>query len=305
MMSGEGRNALVVGVDGSLASRQATMWAAREAVRRRAALELVIGYQVSVGFAGPGRVIPPDFIHVVETYAEEVISDCRNRIAGSFPELEVTTHVRPGHAAVVVCEAGRYALMTVVGSHGHSAVKEVLLGSVALKVAAGAGGPVVVVRGQEPTAGSEAGPVWVGIDGSAQSERAVAFAFEEASIRNAPLVAIHTWNDNSSENLFGHFEIERDAALFEEQRRLAAEQMSGWTQKYPDVAVRSLVLRGAPAATLLGHAQAPVPGAEPALIVVGSRGRGGFAGLLLGSVSQALITHAHCPVAVVKNDSPK
>ncbi|MDF3048967.1 MAG: universal stress protein [Pseudonocardia sp.] len=135
-------------------------------------------------------------------------------------------------------------------------------------------------------------PVVVGVDGSPTSEAAAAFAFEAASLRGVPRVAVHVSRDLSVDPRMAPL-MDWDAVESDE-REVLAERLADWLEKYPDVPVRRLVVRDRPARTLVeesGRAQ---------LVVVGSRGRGGFRGLLLGSVSQALLHHAHCPVAVVR-----
>jgi nucleotide-binding universal stress UspA family protein len=132
----------------------------------------------------------------------------------------------------------------------------------------------------------------VGVDGSPTSEAALAFAFEAADLHGVPLLAVHTWTDYQIESTMTAV-LEGDA-IDADERRLLAERLAGWGEKFPDVAVTRLVTRYRPARTLLeqsAHAQ---------LVVVGSRGRGGLAGMLLGSVSHALLHHAVCPVAVVR-----
>jgi nucleotide-binding universal stress UspA family protein len=107
-----------------------------------------------------------------------------------------------------------------------------------------------------------------------------------------PLVAVHVWHDQLMDPTLAPL-LERDA-LESDEREVLAERLAGWSAKYPDVAVRRLVVRDRAARALVeesGRAQ---------LVVAGSRGGGGFRGLLLGSVSQALLHHAHCPVAVVR-----
>jgi nucleotide-binding universal stress UspA family protein len=127
----------------------------------------------------------------------------------------------------------------------------------------------VVVRGNH-----HEGPVVVGVDLSPESDPAIGFGFEEAAAREVPLVAAMAHHD--------------------EQSALLNNRMSGWLEKYPDVAVERLVAAERPIPLLLEL------GERAGLLVVGARGRGGFAGMLLGSTSQALIYHAPCPVAVVR-----
>lgn len=294
-------NVVVVGVDGSTCAAKAALWAAAEAERRGAELRLVQAWDVSFGFAGVGTMIPPNIFTDVEDSARSTLDAAVVEVRAAHPKLVVSTQITRGMAAQVLCEASEEALLTVVGSHGDSRLAEVVLGSVALRVAAKAGGPVVVVRSDQvdaPAAGD--GPVWVGLDGSPSSEDALAFALEEASVRGADLFAVHSWSNEPSDGFLRAYPIEVDRSRFEQERLLLAEQMSGWAEKYPDVTVTPVVLRGRPAATLLRHLSEAAPQNRPALVVVGTRGHGGFAGLLLGSTSQALIAHATCPIAVVR-----
>jgi nucleotide-binding universal stress UspA family protein len=82
-----------------------------------------------------------------------------------------------------------------------------------------------------------------------------------------------------------------------DERRILDDRLAGWTVKYPEVAVERVVVRASPAGTLVGRSRAA------GLVVVGSRGRGSARGLLLGSVSQAVLHHAHAPVAVVPTEA--
>jgi nucleotide-binding universal stress UspA family protein len=145
--------------------------------------------------------------------------------------------------------------------------------------------------------GSEAGRIVVGVDGSQSSERALATAFEESSLRGVGLTAIQAWTqpyfDMPGSGASVPDSVVVDSFRGEEMRWLS-EQLAGWREKYPDVDLRQVVQQGSPG----GVISAASAGAE--LVVVGSRGRGGFKTLLLGSVSHAVLHHAHCPVMVVR-----
>jgi nucleotide-binding universal stress UspA family protein len=152
----------------------------------------------------------------------------------------------------------------------------------------------VVVRG-EAEERDPAAPVVVGVDGSPLSEAALAFAYEAAVMRKVPLVAVHTWWELI---LDPHVTSMIDwAALENEEREVLAERLAGWGEKYPDVQVERLVLRDHPGHVLVEQSK------RAQLVVVGSRGRGGFTGLVLGSVSHAVLQRAHCPVAVVRPET--
>jgi nucleotide-binding universal stress UspA family protein len=166
-----------------------------------------------------------------------------------------------------------------------------MVGSTAAALAAHAHSPTVVVRGTTTTDG----PVVVGVDGSPAGEAAIGFAFEAASLRDAPLTAVLSWPDSLLEGrVQSTLFTTAEAEIVQEQERVLAERLAGWQEKYPDVPVERVVVRDRAAHALLRIAE------HARLLVVGSRGHGGFTGLLLGSTSQALVHHAPCPVAVVR-----
>jgi len=136
------------------------------------------------------------------------------------------------------------------------------------------------------------GPVVVGIDGSEANQPAVATAFEEASQRGNPLVAVHVWSDVSLTQLPAVPDQWEDIASAEEA--VLAECLAGWQEKYPDVEVRRVVAQDRPVRVIAQLSE------QASLIVVGNRGRGGFKGMLLGSTSYALVHTADCPVLVVR-----
>lgn len=169
-----------------------------------------------------------------------------------------------------------------------------LLGSVALAVASTGPAPVAVVHlgDQERTSG----PVVVGIDGTATSEDAVGFAFHAASLRRAELLAVHIWNDvvvPGSHRLQNP--LVDPGRIRQQEQEVLAERIAGRAEKYPDVPVRQILVEGRAVPSLLEYA------AQAQLLVVGSHGRGGFAGMLLGSTSHALIIHSAAPVVVVRS----
>jgi nucleotide-binding universal stress UspA family protein len=185
----------------------------------------------------------------------------------------------------------------VVGSRGLGGYAGLVVGSIAVAVATHGHCPVVVVRGADPQSEPrQEGPVVVGVDGSATSRTAARFAFQAAALRNAPLVAVHAWSDLPVTTVW---ELTTDWRTVQAQESAALDQwLADGRALCPDVHVEHVVVRDGPARLLLEHAR------DAQLVVVGSRGRGGFRGLLLGSTSQALIHHATCPVAVVPPQRP-
>lgn len=293
MRESAGRRPVVAGVDGSDSGVQAVRWAAAEAVRRQVPLRLVAAFAwPSGGLVGdPGLGVDPRAVlrNVVLGHLD-VAARTAAQVAG---DLEVERVDVTGFPEAVLEAESRRAELVVLGSRGMGGFVGLLIGSVAVALAAHAECPVVVVRGREPDgATSLSEPVVVGVDGSPGSEAALAFAFGAAALRRAPLVAVHAWWDLVVEPTMGPA-VNWDAVETNEHEVLA-ERLAGWAQTYPDVPVRRVVIRDRPARALVeesGRAQ---------LVVVGSRGRGGLRGMLLGSVSQALLHHAHCPVAVVR-----
>jgi nucleotide-binding universal stress UspA family protein len=187
--------------------------------------------------------------------------------------------------------------MIVIGHTGDGGFADMLLGSTAAAVVSHAHCPVMVIRGRSGHSGSpESGPVVVGVDGSPVSEQAVGVAFEEASARGVPLVAVHAWSDGNTASWYrtNRYLAEWDSIKDGEALALA-ERLAGWQEKHPEVEVRRELVQDRPRHALLERS------ATSQLIVVGSRGRGGFRGMLLGSTSQALVQHAQCPVLVVRS----
>jgi nucleotide-binding universal stress UspA family protein len=183
----------------------------------------------------------------------------------------------------------------VIGDRGLGGVTGLLVGSVATALAAHAESPVVVVRANgidelpDPSA-----PIVVGVDGSPVSEAALAFAYEAAAARGVPLVAVHTWWDVFVDPAVAPL-LDWDA-IASDERQVLAERLAGWSEKYPDVSVQPVILRDRPAHALVEQSR------RAQLVVIGSRGRGGFTGLLLGLVSHAVLHRAPCPVAIIRPD---
>ncbi len=278
------RPPVVAGVDGSPDAGGAVEYGAWEADHRGLPLRLVHAYQPPIMY-GPSMVAaydPGEPLRDARAVLGESVDELRNR----YPGVEVRTVVTAGTPAAVLVAESRTAALVVVGSRGLGRFERLLAGSVSAQVATHAHAPVVVLRppagDEQPSSGSG---VVVGVDGSAGSAAAIAFAFEEAAARGTELVAVYAWMLPDT----------RDAADAQrEADRVLAEGMAGWQEKFPEVTVRRRAVSSLnPLATLIDE------GARAQLVVVGPRGRGGFAGLLLGSVSDGLVRHAHRPVAVV------
>ncbi len=279
---------VVAGIDGSESALLATRWAATAALRRGTSLRIVHVCAIPVGY-------PPGFVDarvLREAMAEQGrgwLAQARDAAEMAAPGLEVeTAEVTAGVVPTLVRESSAGA-MVVLGTRGLGGFTGLLVGSTAVEVAARAECPVVVVRGAE-----RQGPVVVGVDGTPASEAAIEFAFAEAAARDTDLVAVHTWTDLLVETAFAGGAAALDfSPLAEQAAEVLGERLAGWCEQYPDVPVTRHVSRERATRALLRHAEGA------ALVVVGTRGRGGFRGLLLGSTSQALLHHARCPVAIV------
>jgi len=277
-MTGTGHG-IVVGYDGSAGADQAVHWAVREAASRGTKLTVCLAWtpdylQLPAGSAlsKAARQHGQEILAQVLPYAESVLGPGRVR-----PDLAA------GSAAHVLCERSWTADMVVVGSHGHSELPGLLLGSVPWQVAGHAAGRVVVVRGAGRSANQSPGRVIVGADGSAAGQAAVVFAFEEAALRDVPLVAVCALAD--APGRLGDFRH-----IQEDYEYMVATE----AKEHPEVSVTHQVLPGPPRAALLAAA------ADAQLIVVGARGRDGLDQMTLGSVAEAVLQHATCPVGVVR-----
>lgn len=295
-MSGFVDGAVVAGIDGSGSAVQAAVWAGAEAVRRGRPLRLVQVYalpqvKAPVAFGTHERVRAG-----LAERAEGWLADAKAGVLAEHPGLEVITAAREWSPVTALVQESQHAELIVLGSRGLGGFTGLLVGSTAVAVAAHTHCPIVVVRGRTPhEPPRRTGPVVVGSDGSPDSEAALAFACEEARLRDTALVAVHTWSDVLADGMLRPHPLREDPAEIEAaERGRLADQVAGWQRKYPELPIELEVVRGRPVRTLLER------GDRAQLVVVGCRGRGGFTGMLLGSTSQALIAHSPCPVAVVR-----
>ena len=283
-------------MDGSISALHAVRWAAAEAARRHLPVRLVHGQAVTETTYPGMSVTPQGLYDAMQDQAREWLHQAREGALEVAPELEVDTELREVPAVPTLLDESKTARTVVLGSRGLGGFTGLLVGSTAVSLAAHGQCPVTVVRGRTPgEPPPTSGPVVVGVDGSPAGEGAIGVAFDEASLRGVSLVAVHTWSDVTVGGVFdrrstdiGWEEIQGD------EQRLLAERLAGWQDKYPDLRVHRVVTRDRPVHSLLAQ------GENAQLLVVGSRGRGGFAGMVLGSTSQPLLHHAPCPVTVVR-----
>jgi nucleotide-binding universal stress UspA family protein len=283
---------VVVGVDGSDSALRAVSWGAAEAVRRQVRLRLVIAFERT-----RSDVRGDDIRGSSEAVGEVLLDRARKRLAEAAeaahreaPHVELDLQLVVGHPCRVLSAEGAMADIVVIGDSGAGAGAPA--GSVAVGLAVQAPCTVVVVRGPALSAPASL-PVVVGVDGVG-GDAMIAFAFAAAASRSVPLVAVRTWSDLTVEP---EVAAQLDWDTIEAgTRHLLSGQLEGWAQKYPDVAVELVVTRDRPALALLQQA------AKAQLLVIGAGGRGDYAGLLLGSVSHALLHRSPCPVAVIRPD---
>jgi nucleotide-binding universal stress UspA family protein len=303
---------VLVGVDGSAASLNAADWAAAYAIKHSLRVHLVCTYSVpSFAVAGMDGGYAAVDDTVLAQGAEAVVGEASVRLANAG--VPVTTAVVNGDAAAVLVDLSAQAQLAVVGTRGRSGFAERLLGTVSSALPAHAHCPTVVVpfRGEsedsvsaEPDRSGQPWPatrqvlpirrIVVGVDGSPSAELALQRALVEARAWDAELTAVAGLPVGSGGGMLAWL-----PAAVDHESMLAdvAEGLDVVVDRalldHPDMVVRRHVLDGTGAALLTEFSTAVD------LLVVGSRGRGGFAGLLLGSTSQAVLHHSACPVMVV------
>ena len=280
-------NTIVVGVDGSEPALSAVAWSAEEASSRNLSLRLVTSTAPYLqSFYGPGLPYPPEMFEEVDQLARAQLRDGLHRATTIDPQISAHTEFVREPPISLFLEKSKTARMIALGASGRGGFTGMLLGSTANSVAAHASSPVAIVR--DPTIPD--GPVVVGVDGSETSTAALEAAFDEASWRKARLVAVHAVEVPSIREVgVGHAHEQPG-----DGDRALAESLAGRAESYPDVDVERVAVDDSPPNALLEWSD------RAQLVVVGTRGRGGFRGMLLGSTSQALLHHARSPVLVVR-----
>lgn len=294
------QNVIVVAVDGSAASQTATRWAANTALKRKELIRLVSTYSMPQFLYAEGMVPPQELYDDLEAEAMEKIDTARKIIADFDESVEVSYQVEEGNPIDMLLDISQDVTMIVMGSRGLGGFSGMVMGSVSAAVVSHAKCPVVVVREEsDVSTATKYGPVVVGVDGTGVAEKAIEMAFAEASARKAPLRAVHTWIDMQVQaSLAGLNAAQKQwEEIEEDQKRLLAERISGYKDKYPDVEVEQIITRDRPVRALADASE------DAQLLVVGSHGRGGFRGMLLGSTSRALLQEAPCPLMVVRPES--
>jgi nucleotide-binding universal stress UspA family protein len=289
---------VVVGYDGSLQSRVAVAWAADEAVRRGVPLAAVYAVDYARLAGGPfgGFWLPEKVVEGVGHTMDAGVALARAR----QPGLEVTAHVLAGAPAPALVQESRGSGLVVVGTHGRGDLAASVLGSVSTAVVAQAHAPVVVVRGGEPVAPGPMRPVVVGVDGTPAADDALRFAVGAARAGRATLKIVAAWPAIQEKWVLTHLYADPAAHPDRVARRAAVKVVADAADRVaaraPGLEVRTYVHGGDPATVIVDLADD-----DAALVVVGGRGRGSVAGLVLGSVGHGVVRAARCPVAVVKH----
>ncbi|WP_189217730.1 MULTISPECIES: universal stress protein [Streptomyces] len=285
---------VVVGVDGSASSLDAVAYAAREAAYRKATLRVVHALARPSAHLPLGATLPEATRMRLRTVAGRLVEDAVRAARALVPDVDVFGVVLPGGPVPVLRAESRTADLVVVGSRGLGGLGVPLLGSTATGLAAHGRCPVLVVRERA----DPAGPIVLGVDGSPAGAAAVRFALDEAALHGADVVAVHAWTTWNApmpppqDPALPY--ANRPGALAAAEERLLAEALAGTCEQYPDVKVEHKAVHGPTRQALIEASR------SARLTVVGSRGHGGFTGLLLGSVSHTVLHHAHSPVAVVR-----
>jgi nucleotide-binding universal stress UspA family protein len=282
---------IVVGVDGSTASDAALRWATHEAQLHGAKLTVLHAAEpVQYAFHTP---LEENYERDLQRITRAIVDSAVTEAHSLAPAVRAWGETTSDGAAASLIRASGAGAMVVVGSRGRGGFAGLLLGSVSQHVATHAAGPVVVVR-EEP--GRADGPVVVGIDESDGSGHALDVAFEEAALRGAGIVVLHAYQpDVRTWGLDLPPDVEDEGVRRTAESDRLTAIVAPWRDKYPTVQVDVAAVEGQTAARLVDAS------ATAQLIVVGSRGRGGFAGLLLGSVGLHLLHHSGCPVLIARD----
>ena len=299
MSPGRDRAPVVVGIDDAGSSGDAVDWASAEAAARGCPLHVVHAFHPPLP-ADPYGMIPPiDSLFTAREAAEALLGEAVARAGSVASDVEVSPLLLLGPPTRALLDEARRACLLVLGSRGLCGLRGLLARSVSVQVAAHASCPVVVV--QPPRGAGDPGwspsRVVVGIDGTASCTPAVGFAFQAARQRGIPLVAVHAWTPDPPADLEG---ISGPPTLAEALARRTLERaLDRWQCEFTDVPVHTALVRGDPEHALVTQSRGA------ALLVVGTRGRGHVMGTVLGSVSQAVLHHGHCPFAIIRRDSSR
>src|ERR1700741_3807587 len=284
---------IVVGVDESPAAKVAVQWAARDAELRKIALTLVHATSPEDA-TWPNVRLPAGLARWHRDHGRRLV-DAAFKVVEEATQhggpAEVHTEILPSAAVPTLVDLSKDAEMVVTGRRGSGPGPGRVMGLFRSRLLHYAHCPVAINHDEDPLMPHPSkAPVLVGIDGSTASELATAIAFDEASRRDVGLIAVHAWSDVDVSEWPG-IDWPVTQSMAEE---VLAERLAGWQEQYPDVQVRRAVVQAQPARQLVQRSE------DAQLVVVGSRGRGGFAGMLVGSVGETVAQMAQVPVIVAR-----
>jgi nucleotide-binding universal stress UspA family protein len=281
---------IVVGVDGSVGSENALRWAVAEARLRSATVRAVLAWTAATR---PPKVEDRADVPGSDQSrsAHQVLHDTVARVRLGDPQVEVAEVVVNRSPVRALVDEAHGAQMLVVGARGLSRMRRMIVGSVSGGCVHEAPGPVVVVHGHVERR-TDTRPVVVGVDGSPRSADALRWAADEAQLRGVTLRIVHAWT-GVPPMYAGYYPLLDGAAVEKAARTLLDDTVERILGCRADVDVEANLVYGHPASSLIEAAD------TAQLLVVGTRGHGGFAELLLGSTSHQCLTHANCPVAVI------
>ena len=288
---------IVVGTDGSLRAEKAVAWAANRAAARNLPLLILL---VVPELPLPGRTAAAAAINQGTHYVDDFLAESQQkveavaeRLRAEYPGVEIEARVVQGHDSSILAEASKDAAQVVVGARGQNAPLSVkLLGGVSDAVTSHAHGPVAVISDfaeENPN-----GPVVVGVDDSAPARAAARIAFDAAQVRGVPVIAVNAWDfgpyDAFNAEIWDHSMQQINTSLTD----LVNEVLAPLREEFPNVEVEVRIVRGRPENAIVDASKGA------GLVVVGSRGRGGFKGLMLGSTSKHVLRESHAPVIVTR-----
>ncbi|MFE3755873.1 universal stress protein [Nocardia tengchongensis] len=286
------RSRIIAAVDGSATSYQAALWAVVDAGLHGCGLHIVTSISLPVGEV-PGEMLAAADRELLAREGQRIVDEASRVARAGAPgtAVEITTEVIHEPIIGYLLGQSRQVRAIAVGSRGLGAIRGAILGSVADAVIRHAHCPVAAIHAtaaSDPLCAEK--PVLVGVDGTPNSVPALELAFAEASSRKVGLTALHAWTDilGSYVPLIGW------EPLRAQENELLSERLAGFGERYPEVSVRRLLVMERPDQALLRESE------YAQLVVVGSRGRGGFEGMLLGSTSSTVLHNVETPTIVVR-----
>ncbi|MDI6909127.1 universal stress protein [Nocardioides sp.] len=275
---------VVVGLDGSPSAERALEWAIDQAQLESRQLTLAHGVDPSGSvWVDPVGLDHRVVLEALQADAEVMLDQAREQVARRAPDLVVHQVLRTSDARVTLLELSEQAAMVVVGSRGRGPIKTLLLGSVSLAVSREARCPVVVVRPGNP--GTVRNGVLVGADGTDRSLATLEFAYRQAALHRLPLTIMHCFWDARPAT--------EEEPVASDVRLVLAESLAGLGERFPEVQARTELVRGMADERLVRASQ------RMDLVVVGAHHGGTLTTLLYGSIANAVLEHATCPVAIV------